>query len=288
MPRLLAFIIFGGLIGPSFGLNPAVSRHPANIVGTVDGRAPLFREYRTLKLSALETIQIRSAVGYVNCGRKDDWVTGFLIAPDVVVTVAHVFQDENGARVGPRESCFFRTQGDYPRLPIPLSGRAGDLILGTANPYEWRLRDWAVARLQRPVPGANPFSISRQPVQLREWNEILPVSAYRAEKYRQPGESTNEPLGQLCFVRRGEPAEPDRPSYFFSDCDNTDGGSGSPVLTRLRNGRLAVVGMFEGAGKAADGTEYSDGNPMSAAIGLGIDSLFLKAIFTLSPNSVSN
>lgn len=283
MVRLFTFIAFGVWLGPNFGPTTAVSRQPANIVGAVDGRDSLYRNYSQVKLTALEAVQIRSAVGYVNCGREDEWVSAFLVAPNVVVTVAHVFQDKDGAPVGPREACFFRTQGDTPGVRIPVSGRAGDVILGSSNPYERRLRDWAVVRLQRPVPGAKSFSIFRQPIQLREWNEIIPISAYRAERYRKRHEPVHEPLAQLCWVRRVEPAEFDHPSYFFSDCDNTDGGSGSPVLVRLQGGKLGVVGMLSATGLAPDGTEYSEGNPKSMAIALGLDSRFLEAIWRFMP-----
>lgn len=288
MVRLLTFIAVGAMLWPSFGQKPAVSRHLANIVGPVDGRKPLVHHFPDFKLSALETEQIRNAVGYINCGNKHGWVTAFLVAPDVVATVAHVFYGVSGLPLAPRKQCFFRTQGDRPGVKYPIGELADDLVVGTVRPLRDRLLDWAVVRLQLPVEGAQPMRILHNPIRLGEWIEILPVSAYRAAEYRPANESVSEPLAQICHVRRVFSEESYRPSLFYSDCDNTEGGSGSPVLARQRDGQLAVVGMFEAGGLAEDRSEYSDtdGRPLSLALSLGIDGPFLTAIRQMKAASV--
>ncbi len=277
MVRLFTFIAIGAFFMAYLGQNAAVSRHLANVVGPVDGRKPLYLNGAELFLSANEVAHLRSAVGYVNCGNPNAWVTGFLIASDVVVTVAHIFRTVEGAAVGPYENCFFETQGD--KSGVRYFFRRGGVALGHNDPHKERSRDFAVGRLQKIVEGGRALPIRQSPIQIHDWEGLLPVSAYRGQKYVKPGDFGSEPLGQLCNARKFFPGDGVLASTFYSDCDNTEGGSGSPVLQRLKDNVLTVIGIFEAGGKAPDGAPYSEGpESKSLAFALSIDGPFLTTI----------
>lgn len=283
MVRLFAFIAIGALLLPSFGQKPAVSRQLANIVGPTDGRKPLYLNGKDLFLSDAEVAHLRAAVGYVNCGNPNAWVTGFLIAKNVVVTVAHIFRTPEGRPTATFQNCFFETQGDNAGVRYYFSGNVGDVILGTEIPHRWRARDFAVGRLQKEVVGGRTLPLAEEPRTPHTGEGLLPVSAFREERYRQPGDLNSEPLGQLCNLKRVMSNVGNEPSEFYSNCDNTTGGSGSPVLQRLQGSRLTVVGMFVAGGLAADKTEYSEepANAMSLAHSVLLNGEFLKTALFL-------
>jgi len=283
MVRLFVFIAIGALLWPSFGQKPAVSRQLANIVGPQDDRKPLYLHAKDLYLSDEEVAHLRAAVGYVNCGNPRAWVTGFLISDKVVVTVAHIFRTPEGKPTAPVQNCFFESQGANPGVRYHFSANAGDVILGSENPHNWRARDFAVGRLQKSVVGGRALPIFLGRRTFHPGEGLLPVTAFREEKFRQPGDLNAEPLGQLCTLKRVLVNSGSESSEFYSDCDNTTGGSGSPVLQRLYGNTITVMGMFVAGGIAPDKTEYREqpANAMSLAHSVLLDGDFLKTALSL-------
>jgi hypothetical protein len=108
------------------------------------------------------------------------------------------------------------------------------------------------------VAGATPLKFVSALPTLRDNLSIITVVANRELKYRVKGESPYEPLAQNCTVRRAYPLVTCSPT-FYSDCDNTSGGSGGPNLVRAFDGSLVVIGIFCTGGLASmDFRPYSE------------------------------
>lgn len=236
----------------------AVTRHPANIVGDVDGRGAITILGPKIGLSPAEITQIRSAVGYFVCPGTEHGnevgATGFLIREDVVVTVAHAFYDDKGVQRGPWKECYFQTQdGRSQRVKIdPLSIR-----VGTSSPAKVRWSDYALVKLQSPITTALPLTVVQPEMILTSWMQVFQVGSHREAPYYK-NESEDEPIVQTCNVRQPFPRTKKYPASNYSDCDSTAGGSGGPHLVRLQNGQLVVAGIVAAGGNAGDFVAYGE------------------------------
>jgi len=272
-------MLFNVFILPSYNalaadIRSAANRGPAGIIGPNDDRGPIPVQGPKVGLTPAEINQIRNALGYLVCPSNDTSAklgtdgkrkpvyftsTAFLIGKSTVVTVAHQFIGPNGAKRtenGSFDSCYFHTQGDVEKV---YKIKPDTMVLGSQDPVGDEKNDWAIVNLQTPVESGQPLTILDSP-ELRSDQQIWPVVAFRAKHYQKKDapDSTREPLVQTCIVRRRFTGVPGvRPSRFFSDCDNTAGGSGGPIMSRV-GGRLVVMGILVGMGKAKDGSNYSD------------------------------
>lgn len=270
MLRQLLLIALGVCLVAPFGQRSAVSRQLANIVGPADERTPIFRSFTALGLSFEEMMTIRKAVGYVTCGDKA--ATGFLVSPTVVVTVAHIFADRNGVALGSPAGCYFEGQGPNAGRISLFSSKKSEYFFGTTRWLEGdeKYKDVAVLTLDKPVENAAWLKVISTPGDYSN-AQILAVSAYRGDAYIAPGELRSEPLGQLCRIRRVIDHTQGVMSL-YSDCDNTEGGSGGPNLVRTANKELAVAAIFSLAGKAPDRTPYLESQTASSlAVSLVLD-----------------
>jgi hypothetical protein len=230
----------------------AVSRHPANIVGDADGRGAITVLGPKIGLSPAEITQIRSAVGHFVCPGTDHGNefggTAFLISHDVIITVAHAFFDDKGIQRSPWNECYFQTQdGRSQRVKIadPLTD-PNAIQNGSSSPIKDRWSDYAVVKLSAPIPSL-PLTVVEQEMEVSPWSPIFQVASHRDEPYYK-GESQGEPLVQTCNVRISFPKSKKFPAIFYSDCDNTEGGSGGLNLIRLKNGQLVVAGVVNAGG----------------------------------------
>lgn len=274
MARILVLFVFIGFSLHSFAAVSAVSRHPANVIGKFDERGKV-RDLGPAHFTPAEIFQIRNSMGYLVCPGKDifrnddhgnkvaDVLTSsaFLIGGDTVVTVAHQFFAARGVKrteKGSWNTCYFQTQGNHPAI-YKIKGGDKDIVFGTRTPAEDTRNDYAIVKLVTPVPNAKPFMFLDSAV-LKSGDTIFPIIASRDKKYSPADKEDlrDEPLMQSCTIRKTFMGEASvRPSHFYSDCDNTLGGSGGPILQRIE-GRLVVMGMTTATGFAADGAEYSD------------------------------
>lgn len=224
----------------------------ASLIGSKDGRGPITVKGPELHLTDAEITRLRHTTGYVYCPGKT--VSGFLVSSDVVVTVAHVFLNDAGAYRQPRSGCYFQNQAAKP-VRIPVSTAPGDLRLGTGEPdritgvsaVPWigGNHDYAIARLQEPVPAAEPLPFSKNGAEVRSGHSLITVQASQADL--KEIFDRRVPLVQACTATRLFPANSQRAGVIYSDCDNTKGGSGGVNLRRI-GGELTAVGFFTGSG----------------------------------------
>lgn len=244
----------------SFNAVADVFRRPANIVGSEDNRATATVVGPALGLSSEEIDQIRRSVVFVNCpasrGQPAQTVTGFLVAKDVVVTVAHIFLDWSHQRRESLASCYVQSMGSMVmRIPI----RPESLNLGSAFPFNDRANDYALVKLARPLDTARPLTVLASPEPLVSDSMVVAATAFRSQ-LRLSADSkdmAHEPLVQTCSIKKLQVGSELHPTAFFSDCDNTAGGLGSPNLIRVK-GRLVAIGMI-----AASGAEHQNFKPYS-------------------------
>ncbi len=169
---------------------------------------------------------VHSATGRIECGgvRGVGQVTG---RGDTVTSAAHVFFDEAGRSRAEAGRCVFTTTVDGSERTYALAPDRE--ACGSASPYGSAGRhDWAVARLEHPIPGVVPYGIGG-PARV---GDTVVVIAY------EHGGLT----AQTCRIRdvvSGEDARELR-----TDCTGFDGMSGAAYLTPGKRAR--IVGLHVG------------------------------------------
>jgi hypothetical protein len=101
-----------------------------------------------------------AATGVVRCGTAIG-TAQLVLAADVIATAAHNLFDPQGKPRGDGDRCRFEIVVLGERQAIPLD--VGSLTAGSRAPYATpAIADWAVARLTRPVAGANPYPLAAE------------------------------------------------------------------------------------------------------------------------------
>lgn len=232
---------------------------PAAIVGK-DDRGRLTVLGPKLGLSAEEIEQARKSTGLVICGRIA--ASGALVGSNqVLLTTAHTFIDEKG-RTRKLKNCYFRTQEKKPRT-VKLDLRPGSVLFGQQYAAQELIPDdYAVARLAKPLDGAEPFLPPTYWFMPHAGDSLIAFSALMKGMTRP---DLSQPIVQACTVRQVISNDQGRTRMraaplFLSDCDLDHGGSGSINLSREQGGQLVIRGIFRGGPvRARDHWEY-DGN----------------------------
>ena len=237
--------------------------------GNVDGRGALDEKAEQLGLSTADVAHLRSAAGYVVCpgsthGNGIVASAALVGSAQVVLTVGHAFVDELGRPRAPLSHCVFRVQSNPP-VEVPLAGEDAVRSGLTSPPTPHSPRDYAVAVLSRPVPGAVPLRLAAplatdtRVVGIVAWQEIDGKSL-----------DPNMPVVQDCAIRDSDPAEGRLPTNYLTDCDLGPVGSGGHILVR-QGGEWATAGVF-----STSGGDLSVGRSFSRRLGsytrvIGVD-----------------
>ncbi len=184
-----------------------------------------------VSLSAAE--QRFGATGIVACGRTQS-TAQLTLASDVITTTAHAFIDEDGAPRTEPGNCVFSIETTTGRIAVPVNGAS--LAVGSTRPYgEPGVKDWAVARLARPILGITPYRLAT----LDQVRDILLV-ANRHRGWSFDGAKAVE----RCAIRAAVRKVANAPRELGIDCSTGQGASGSAFLLPTEQGTM--IGIYVG------------------------------------------
>ena len=141
--------------------------------------------------------------------------SGFLVAPDIVVTAGHCVRPDNYMDI--KVVFNFKIKGTY----------SYNIVTSAKNVYgikeiiarkldEKTLSDFAVIRLDRPVTGVAPVKVSKESVKLWDYVYVL-----------------GHPCGlPMKFAPHGKVESTWNGVYFIASLDTYGGNSGSPVFNK--------------------------------------------------------
>jgi len=177
-----------------------------------------------------------AATGVVDCGRAHG-AGQLTLSDDVVTTAAHVFYDRNGALRGDSAHCHFVVQAGGQSISTAIE--VGGLIAGSTNPYnDSPARDWAVAKLARPLREAEPYALAPL-ARLRPQAPALFVASGAIDW--RAGQQTSM---QACRLRNALEIGVEGTREFSFDCAAGIGASGSGLFDRDGGGLMAVFVGF--------------------------------------------
>jgi hypothetical protein len=262
-----------------------------------DPRGPITQKAAELGLSAADVMRIRETVGYVICPGNNGVGavsgTGMLIGfGGVVVTDAHIFIDpETNQRKEPLSDCVFINQLDYKPVKLDFSSDRTYKFYTNSPKREW-YNDRAIVRLKSRA-NVQPFQLDSFNTLLKPGDKIIMISAVqqrltfplqqRAVNFTLHNGvtvSTNiysEPLVQSCSVKLYYPPKTAASSAVYTDCNGTEGASGSVMTVRLAGGQTVAKALLEqGGGSDSDYKPFKvgDGVPdpeLSYSLGVGLD-----------------
>jgi hypothetical protein len=162
------------------------------------------------------------ATGIVRCGGAIG-TAQLTLRADIITTAAHVLIDTNGQ---PRKCTFQSAAGGAP-VAIDMQS----IKSGTRTPMsEPATRDWAVARLARPISGAAPYGLAQPGTK--------PAGVFMVAA----GNKRADGMGaESCKARGMLSASWEGVREFAIDCNAAPGSSGA-ALTAGRN----IVGIYVG------------------------------------------
>jgi hypothetical protein len=178
------------------------------------------------------------ATGVVRCGGAVG--TGQLVGSSgVLVTASHVLFEPGGKPRGGAGGCTFDIVVGGRHQVVPILTQ--HVICGATEPYaNPAIRDWAVAPLERLVPGVRPYPLAGA---IAVPSRIVLAAAARS------GGVENHSL-EMCTARKVTGSSPSGVREIAVDCDAEGGTSGAAFLTE--NG--GFVGVYVGFRSAHPGT----------------------------------
>jgi len=168
------------------------------------------------------TAERYGATGLVRCGGAVG-TAQLTLRNDIITTAAHVLIGTNGART----SCTFQSAGKG----APVAIDPNSIKAGSQSPLsDLATRDWAVARLMRPIRNATPYGLARA------GGNPGGVFMYAG------GNKRADRMGaEQCRARGTLATSPEGVREFAIDCNAAPGSSGA-ALTRGHK----VVGIYVG------------------------------------------
>jgi hypothetical protein len=151
---------------PAFAFDPqphprtgtASTLSPSSIMIDRDDRLSPADYAAAHHLSASVVASRFGATGVVRCGGAVG--TGQLVGSSgVLVTASHVLFETGGKPRGTGSACTFDIVAGGRHVVVPILTQ--HVVCGATEPYaNPAIRDWAVAPLERPVPGARPYPLA--------------------------------------------------------------------------------------------------------------------------------
>jgi hypothetical protein len=265
-------------LGGGVGVVPPVV--PINIIDGEDDRGSLVELGLGLGLSAGEIDRIRKVSGYVGClSPSPSLGSGALyLTSGQILTAGHIFFEPSGRM---RSKCFFKNQARAPMM-IYLRLDGANARFGAVPPRPGSNNDYAIVRLEAPVPDAEPFPVEDK-VGVRKGDNLIVVTAHPAGMAREVDNAI--PVVQGCRIRR-VPISTEATNFYRSDCDATGSSSGGMHLARV-GGKLVFRGITITTGLWRDsrfhGAPYSE-EKGSVTTALGTDAAILSAGRDLAGN----
>jgi hypothetical protein len=199
-----------------------------------------FSDYAKTQGLPLENLTAHlSAVQVLEC-RAIQFTALVVGAPDIVVTVAHAFQERTGGMRHPTTCGFFVTQGTKTDLYMinAYSLKTGKFRYGPIE--ENSPVDWAVMRLRRPVESVQPFELPEENTPI--WHDDQAVFLATGPQTNFPLRDVSVRLLEDCRLRRvvdrGE-----GPILLKTDCDTGLGASGGAYIASLAGQRPVLLGL---------------------------------------------
>jgi hypothetical protein len=262
-----------------------------------DPRGPITRKAAELGLSAGDVMRIRETVGYVICPGNNGVGavsgTGMLVGiGGVVVTDAHVFIDPaTNQRREPLSDCVYVNQLDYKPVKLDFSNDRTYKFYTNSPEREW-YNDRAIVRLKS-RPSVQALQLDSFNTQLNPGDKIIMISAAQ-QRLTFPLEKVHvdislhngqvfttdiyrEPLVQSCSAKLYYPAKPGASSAIYTDCNGTEGASGSVMTVRSTSGQMVAKALLEqGGGSDSDYKPFKVGKgvpdpELSYSLGVGLD-----------------
>lgn len=193
-------------------VNPANSK----IKGT--GETQTLAEFQAKYKLSKKAMQERfGAVGRITC----PWATAttFLISQsDIFITSDHVFlsPEKKAAALGRPENCYI--EFFYSKQRYRLKSAA--LVHGfrtNKSAYKFDWFDWAIGKIDRPVEGAQPFTVMTD--HITKSMDILMVS-----------QGINDFVSRICIGQVSYTLDIASVTDFTTNCDTGPGASGGPVI----------------------------------------------------------
>lgn len=202
-----------------------------------------------------------SAIGRVNTGGRG-FCTGFMVAPQVMLTAAHCLYDFREQRWWPTSEVHFLP--GYQR--DTYLGHARVLAYSVAGTYQPRIEpqiesvldDWAVVILKAPI-GETVGWLGIQ----RLDNEILDSIAEGRAIALQAGYRRDRPHAISVQVKCSIPGLFGNGRGILHSCDVNEGGSGSPLLV-FANGDVRALGIH------AVRARIQNGAPVAGALATSV------------------
>ena len=238
---VVGFWLAGAMVSKALALGlpqaaaPGLPIMPVVAVGDKGRQDPAdFAKSRGLDLRALK--RATAASGLVTCGAAQG-AGQLTLANDVITTAAHVFFDERGRLRAGSDHCQFLVVVGQEIVMTMIDVRS--IQAGAHDPYgQSPARDWAVARLLRPVDGITPYGVGKAaqgaPVRFASRGSV---------DWRQRSDLAM----QQCALRQTLDAAPDGAREVAFDCDAGKGASGGALLDARGKGLVAVFVGFRSA-----------------------------------------
>lgn len=203
-------------------------RHPAELLAPYVPAVSMESDRRSAPDAPARTGRSKigaraGATGLVRCGGAVG-TAQLTLRADIITTAAHVLIGQDGQ---PRASCTFQSIAGG--APIPIDART--ISAGSRMPMSQpATRDWAVARLVRPVPGVTPYGIAAAG---STPSGVLMVAG---------GNTRPDAVGaESCRVRGVLGTAPEGVRELALDCSAAPGSSGAAVTVGQR-----VVAIYVG------------------------------------------